>query len=295
MRLAYVAALTLAIAACKQQPPPAKPGEAAAPAGSADAAPAAGGLKGKLVERIDAAPYSYLKLQTAQGETWAAVPQTTASNGVELAVVNAFPMKDFESKTLNRKFAVVYFGTLAGQDAAGAKGGPMGGPMGGAAPGPMGGMPPAMGGGAMGGGAMGGAPGAGMPPAGMGGQSPNVAAQHQGVNAAAVKVEKVSKASGADAKTVSEIYAQKASLKEKNVTIRGQVVKFNAGVMGKNWVHLRDGSGVEEKKDNDITITTMDNVAVGDTVTAKGTVHLDKDFGYGYAYPVIIEEAKVAK
>ncbi|HZZ85091.1 MAG TPA: nucleotide-binding protein [Anaeromyxobacteraceae bacterium] len=279
MRLALFAALTLAIAACSKQPAPARPGEPTAPAGAAEAAPAAGGLKGKLVERIDAAPYSYLKLQTAQGESWAAVPQTTAANGTELTVMNAFPMKDFESKTLNRKFPVVYFGTLAGQDAAGK--GP--GALGGAMPAAMGGMPPQ----GMGGGQ--------MPPSGMGGQPPNVAAQHQGVNAAPVKVEKVAKASGADARSVSEIYAQKASLKEKSVTIRGQVVKFNAGVMGKNWVHLRDGSGAEEKKDNDITITTMDNVAVGDTVTAKGTVHLDKDFGYGYAYPVIVEEAKVAK
>ncbi|BDG10635.1 nucleotide-binding protein [Anaeromyxobacter paludicola] len=284
MRLTLVAAFTLAMAACKQQPPPAKPAAgAAAPLAATDAAPAAGGIKGKLVERIDAAPYSYLKLDTAQGETWAAVPQTTAANGAEVTVVNAFPMKDFESKTLNRKFAVVYFGTLAGQEAA-AGGAPMGGaPMGGAAaPAAMGGMPPQ---------GMGG----GMPPAGMGGQPPNVAAQHQGVNAAPVKVAKVAKATGPDARTVSEIYAQKASLKEKSVTVRGQVVKFNAGVMGKNWVHLRDGSGAEEKKDNDITVTTMDNVAVGDTVTAKGTVHLDKDFGYGYAYPVIVEEAKVSK
>ena len=271
MRFAYFAALTLGIAACSQQPAPAKPGEGAAPGAAAEAAPA-GGLTGKLVERIDAAPYSYLKLQTAQGEAWAAVPQTTAANGTSLTVVNAFPMKDFESKTLNRKFAVVYFGTLAGQDGA-----PKG-----AMPASMGAMP-----------ASGQVP-AGMPPPGMGG-TPNVAAQHAGVNSAPVKVEKVAKASGADANTVAEIYAQKASLKDKSVTIRGQVVKFNAGVMGKNWVHLRDGSGAAEKKDNDITVTTMDNVAVGDTVTAKGTVHLDKDFGYGYAYPVIVEEAKVAK
>jgi hypothetical protein len=64
--------------------------------------------------------------------------------------------------------------------------------------------------------------------------------------------------------------------------------------MGKNWVHLRDGSGTAGK-DNDITVTTGDRVAVGDVVTAKGTVRVDKDFGAGYAYPVIVEDAKLSK
>jgi hypothetical protein len=106
---------------------------------------------------------------------------------------------------------------------------------------------------------------------------------------------KVAKATGADARTVAEVWAQRKALKDKPVTIRGKVVKFNPGIMGKNWLHLRDGSGTADKKDNDITITTADTVAVGDVVTAKGKVLVEKDFGAGYAYPVIIEEAKVAK
>jgi hypothetical protein len=64
--------------------------------------------------------------------------------------------------------------------------------------------------------------------------------------------------------------------------------------MGKNWLHLRDGSGTAGK-DNDITITTNDEAAVGDVVLVKGTVRVDKDFGAGYAYPVIIEDAKLSK
>ncbi|MGB8931436.1 MAG: OB-fold nucleic acid binding domain-containing protein, partial [Anaeromyxobacteraceae bacterium] len=106
---------------------------------------------------------------------------------------------------------------------------------------------------------------------------------------------KVAKATGADARTVSEVWTQRKALKDKAVTVRGKVVKFNPGIMGKNWVHLRDGSGTADAKDNDITITTADTVAVGDVVTAKGKVLVEKDFGAGYAYPVIIEEAKVAK
>jgi hypothetical protein len=64
--------------------------------------------------------------------------------------------------------------------------------------------------------------------------------------------------------------------------------------MGKNWVHLRDGSGKQEKLDNDLTVTTQDMTSVGDTVVAKGVVRIDKDFGAGYAYTVIVEDAKLS-
>jgi len=118
-----------------------------------------------------------IKLKTDKGEVWAAVPETKLEKGAEATVVNAMPMQGFESKTLNKKFDLVYFGTLAG--AAGAA--PMGGA---AAPGPMAG-------------AMG----------GMEGGTPNVAAQHANVAKAPVEVGsvKVDKASGADARTVADL------------------------------------------------------------------------------------------
>jgi hypothetical protein len=104
---------------------------------------------------------------------------------------------------------------------------------------------------------------------------------------------KVEKAKGADARTVAEVYGQKKTLKGKTVVVRGKVVKFSPGIMGKNWVHLRDGTGGQGS--NDLTVTTGDQVAVGDVVVAKGKVTTDRDFGAGYAYPVMLEEAKVAK
>ncbi len=61
--------------------------------------------------------------------------------------------------------------------------------------------------------------------------------------------------------------------------------------MGKNWVHLRDGSGSAADNSNDLLVISMNEVKIGDVVTAKGTVRTDKDFGSGYAYKVIIEEA----
>jgi hypothetical protein len=133
-------------------------------------------------------------------------------------------------------------------------------------------------------------PPGGMPPGGMGAQHAAAAA-----GPADVGDVKVPKATGANAKTVAEVHAQKAQLKEKKVTVRGKVVKSNAGIMGKNWIHVRDGSGTQEKGDNDITVTSESAASVGEVLVITGVVRVDKDFGAGYAYPVIIEEAVYAK
>jgi hypothetical protein len=94
-----------------------------------------------------------------------------------------------------------------------------------------------------------------------------------------------------DGKTVQEVYQEKARLNGKRVTLRGKVVKYSAAIMGKNWLHLRDGTGKEPT--NDLTVTTQAKAKVGDTVLVEGTVALDKDLGAGYKYDVIIEDAKV--
>jgi hypothetical protein len=104
---------------------------------------------------------------------------------------------------------------------------------------------------------------------------------------------KVEKAKGADAYTVSETYEKAAKLDKKTVVVRGKVVKVSQGIMGKNWVHLQDGSGDPGKGTNNLVVTTQDVPKVGDVVTAKGTLYKDKDFGSGYKYKVIVEEATV--
>ncbi len=101
----------------------------------------------------------------------------------------------------------------------------------------------------------------------------------------------VPKASGANARTVAEIITRSAELRDKPVLVRGKVVKFNPEIMGKNWIHLRDGSGSAADGTNDILVTTASGAKVGDIVTVKGTVRTDKDFGSGYAYKVLIVEA----
>jgi hypothetical protein len=104
---------------------------------------------------------------------------------------------------------------------------------------------------------------------------------------------KVSRAEGG--KTVAEIFAEKAALKDKEIAVRGKVVKYTPGVMGKNWIHLRDGSGSREKKNDDITVTTAGKAAVGDVILVRGVVRLDRDFGSGYSYPVLLENARVSR
>jgi hypothetical protein len=121
-----------------------------------------------------------------------------------------------------------------------------------------------------------------------------MAAAHSGAaKAAFVGDVKVPKATGPDARTVAEVMTKSADLKEKTVTVRGKVVKYNPGIMGKNWIHLRDGSGSAADKTDDLLVTTMEQAKVGDVVVVKGIVRTDKDFGAGYAYKVLVEEAKL--
>jgi hypothetical protein len=101
----------------------------------------------------------------------------------------------------------------------------------------------------------------------------------------------VPKATGTNARTVMEIITKANELKDKPVLVRGKVVKYNPGIMGKNWIHLRDGTGSAAEVTNDVLVTSTSEVKLGDVVTAKGFVRTDKNFGSGYAYKVILEEA----
>jgi len=94
-------------------------------------------------------------------------------------------------------------------------------------------------------------------------------------------------------KTVLDVYTDKDTLANQKVVVRGKVVKTNAGIMNKDWVHIRDGSGEEGTNDLTVTTTSKPLPNVGDTVLVSGTVILDKDFGMGYQYPVMIEDAEV--
>jgi len=106
---------------------------------------------------------------------------------------------------------------------------------------------------------------------------------------------KVAKASGPDARTVAEIITKRIELKDKTVLVRGKVVKYTPEVLGKNWIHLRDGSGSAADNTHDVLVTTKDQAKIGDVVVAKGVVHTDRDLGSGYSYKVLVEEATLQK
>lgn len=134
-----------------------------------------------------------------------------------------------------------------------------------------------------------------MPPQAGAGPGAGKASPHGAIPVPATPVKKIAKAAGAEAKTVAEVVGGRSRLKDKPVLVRAQVVKVTAGVMGKNWVHLQDGSGKAADGTHDVIATTKDAVAVGDVVDAKGTVRTDVNIGAGYAYAVLIEDATLRK
>lgn len=214
---------------------------------------AGGVLMGKALEVKQVENYTYMRLQTADGELWAAIVNAKVKKGETVTVGNAIMMENFESKALKRTFRKIVFGTLGGAGEAAAV--------------PV-------------------APAANSAPLAM----------YTGKK----KLEKindapVAKASAANAKTVAEIVTQSAALNGKTVSVRGKVVKYNPEIMGVNWIHLRDGSGSEADGSNDLLVTTSATVNVGDVVTAEGVVAVDKDFGAGYSYKVLVEKATVQK
>lgn len=207
---------------------------------------------------MDSGGYTYVRVETAGGEKWAAGPATAVRLGDNLSWSGGSEMRGFVSKTLGRTFDSILFvdGFVVGGAAATgevATGGT-------AAP-------------------RGGAAAAGAPH----GELSNKAADGE-------KISGIAKAEGG--LTVAEIYNGRADLEGKEILVRGKVVKFNSGIMDRNWVHVRDGSE-GSGGENDLTVTTDGQAAVGDTVLVRGKLILNKDFGFNYRYDVLIESAVV--
>jgi hypothetical protein len=106
---------------------------------------------------------------------------------------------------------------------------------------------------------------------------------------------KVAKATGENAYTVFEIFSKSKELNGKMVRVQGKVVKYNPSIMGKNWIHIQDGSGDPMKSTHDLVATSTETATVGDVITIRGKLAADKDFGAGYSYTAIIEEAQLKK
>lgn len=103
--------------------------------------------------------------------------------------------------------------------------------------------------------------------------------------------EKVSVQKLQGGKSIAEIFSGMKNLNGKIVKVRGKVMKYNSGIMGTNWIHIQDGTS--SQGDYDLLITSDTEVQLGKVITAEGKVATNKDFGSGYAYKVLIENAKV--
>ena len=213
---------------------------------------AAGAISGKVVETMDAASYTYVLIDTGAKKSWVAAPQFAVKVGDTAAIADAMPMKNYQSKTLNRTFDVVYFtGNIS------VNGAP-------AAPSTTAPIP---------------APSTAALPPGQRTMPAKTAPDLTGIKRAE------------NGQTVAEVITGKTKFAGRPIAIRARVVKYNAQILGKNWLHIRDGSGAPGT--NDLTVTTTATAKVGDLVLVTGKLGTDRDFGSGYKYPLIIEDATV--
>lgn len=214
-------------------------------------------VTGKVLETMDSGGYTYIHIKPQSGvERWAAVSATKVNKGDEVTVVGAMVMPDFESPTLKRKFDSIIFGSLAS------------------------------------------GPGAAPAPAAAAPKDPlaTAAAVHGSRSNTAVAIDRpISRAEGPEGHTVGELFAQKKVLVGKTVVVRGKVAKVNANILGRNWVHLQDGSGAEKEGTHDVVVATSSTAKVGDVVLAKGTLVADKDVSGVYHFEVLIEDASLVE
>ncbi|VAX08284.1 NrfJ [hydrothermal vent metagenome] len=250
-----ILAATFVVGCSSESEPPKPKAEQTASAPSQSDAPR---LTGTITEIMNSGSYTYALIDTGDTKVWAAGPETTLKVGDSIDQASGVPMHNFTSKTLNRTFDSIYFLTQIGSAPAGS----------------------------------------GMP-AGQTTASNSQAAPGHGTideakptTTATLEIDVSTFALPEGGSRVAEIFSKKAELAGGTVIIRGKAVKFSPQIMGRNWLHLQDGTG--STGTNDLVITTADTAQVGDTVLVTGDLIVDKDFGGGYKYDVIIENAKLA-
>lgn len=91
--------------------------------------------------------------------------------------------------------------------------------------------------------------------------------------------------------SIAELVANPASFEGKTVQLTGRVVKVNPNIMNRNWLHLQDGT----KNDYDLVVTSNTFVAEGVDITIKAEVQLNRDFGAGYRYDLILENGVIVQ
>lgn len=217
-------------------------------------------LFGIVKETINSASYTYILLEHKGKNTWVAIPETSVDEGEEIMLQPGMPMHNFTSKTLNRTFETIIFSSGI-VSPANHRSAMMDSPSRSTAA-----LSPAT------------------------SVSPHKGRPVQPITKG-IKIDDFPE----DAITVSDIYSKSEELAGRKVKIKAMVVKTSPNIMGKNWIHIQDGTGGEEKGDYDITVTSMDLPSPGEIVIISGILNTDKDFGAGYVYDILIEEASVEK
>lgn len=212
-----------------------------------------GRVRGTVLETMDSGGYTYAALDLDGEVRWIAGPQTALQTGDVVLTGVGMPMNDFSSRTLSRTFDIIFFVGEIENLST---------------------------------------PAAPATAAAVTAPDPTLPEGHPPIEreAAATEVDMEALEPGKD---IAWLYANRESLAGQPVTLRGQVVKYNSGILGWNFVHLKDGSGDAATGTNDLTVTTHATTAVGETVVVTGTVVLDKDFGAGYRFPLLLEDAAI--
>ena len=234
----------------------AMPDKAAAPAAEKASQPVIEPLSGKVLQTMDSGGYTYVYIQKKNGEkVWVASPVFPVTVGSQVSFKGGMEMVNFESKSLKRKFDKIVFADAGLSDN----------------------------------------PSKSAPAASSKDKGKSVSGGSKAAVSAKDAKISVAKATGANAYTVQEIFANSAKLNKKKVVVRGKVVKVSAGIMGKNWIHIQDGTGTQAKKNHNLVCTSHDMADVDDVVTVSGVLAKDKDFGGGYKYSAILEDATIKK
>ena len=199
--------------------------------------------------------YTYLQFKENDSLKWLAIPSMQATKGQTYYYSDGLPMKQFESKELHRTFDEVLF-------------------LGGVSPVPI-------------------TDGKAKMPA----DDTHAGISQQGGNQGYVRkatpdIRKDIKIDvPKDCITIAELFSKKEQYAGKTVKIKGQVTKFSAEIMNKNWIHMQDGT--EDHGKFDLVITSPGVVKLGDEIEVEGKVSVKKDFGYGYFFDVMMEDANV--
>ncbi len=229
-------------------------------------------LKGTVAETFDSGGYTYIQLDTGTEKVWAAIGQAKVTAGEEIALLNGPVMQDFYSKTLDRTFPKIIFssgikGAMAEPHAAGMMTDTASS------------FADAMN-----------SEGAAMTAPMMEGAQ----MQSGGSIKAVTPVQEVSVEKIEGGHTVEEIYGSVADLAGQKVKIRGKVIKVSPNIMGRTWIHLQDGTGNAMNNSHDLVVTSTETPEADSIIVVEGVVAKDKDFGAGYFYNVIMEEAVIS-